>query len=461
MVGLQQTYQHFDLIVIGSGVAGSHAALLAVQRGLRVAIVEDGPVGGDSLNYSDLPLKFLSEAARHYHQARAEAPLFELRTSLTSFNYGNLLAKLKQAVAQVSKVSRHAYQSNNIQLLTGRAYFLTPQRISINNQHYQADHFLIAAGANWQIPTTPGINNIAFYTPRTILQLENLPDSLFIVGGHRVAVELAQTMAMLGVKVYLTHRTTDLLPEFNSDINQQLEHDLHHKFGITISTNSQVLEYQPAGSLINIKFSHAGIERELAVEAVLIAEQLQPETDLGLTNACVDYSTQGIITNQHLLTSNRHILAAGDVLNTATDAATAIVEAETAIYNLTHRQKRVINYQQIPQIITTYPAIAKVGLTEANCRQQRLACQAASTTWEETPRQLLPPYYQGGLKLISHRQQLIGAEIYGPQAEAIIHQLAIAIQQKLTIRQLLAMPQAFLTWEEIINITANKLLSTR
>lgn len=455
MVGLAKQ-QHFDLIVIGSGAAGTQAALLAANLGKRVAVVEDRKLGGDSLTCSDLPRNYLLEAAKVYRTSQ-HASDFGIHNAITSFNFPKIMNNVKNLVARATNSTRGFYRDKGITIIEGRAYFLNPTRISVGGAHYRADKFIIATGSTWQTAVISGLSQISFYTPQTICQLERLPKSIFIIGGHASAVILAQIFATFGVKVYLTCKHSHILPEYDQEFNIALAKTLSKNFGIVISTNSQALEISQNYLVKKILFSHAGIERTVEVDEILIAEKLMPNIDLGLSNAAVEHEAAGIYTNYQLQTSNKNIYAAGDVINMNNSAAAALIEAEVAVFNAFGRKRRTIGYYNIPQVTAGIPSVAKVGLTEAECQQRQIKYRRALSSFGEAPRQLITPYF-GMLKIIVDKdQRIIGAQVFGPDAESIIHQLSAAITARLTVRQALSMPQDFLSWQEIINVTLNKL----
>ena len=449
--------QKFDLIIIGSGIAGTHAALIASQFGLKVAVVEEHLLGGDSLHYSDLPLNYLFEAAKSYHQTLQPSTM-GIHTCLSSFNYPQILRSIERIINKASLANHDFYKKHQITLIRGRAYFLSPNKISVDSQHFQAPRFLIATGASWQTPTIPGLSEVSFYTPRNLFRMATLPKTLFIIGGHPVAVNLAQILAIFGVKVYLTCSTETILPDFDPEISRAIERTLSEEFGVVISTNSRVLEISQNYVSKKILFSHAGIERELIVNELLIAHHLAPEIDLGLHNASVEFTQDDIMTNQFLQTTNRQIFAAGDVLNMKNTATSATIEAETAVLNLVKNQHQAISYGSLPEIVMMTPLAAKVGLTETDCQSKNLKYQVLQANFNEAPRQALSQLHNNGvLKLVVKSDgQILGAQVYGPEAESIIQQLALAIEYRITVKQLINLPQSFLSWQEVINIVINR-----
>jgi dihydrolipoamide dehydrogenase len=203
----------FDLIVIGSGAGGSAAATIAARAGKKVAIIEADTFGGDSPNWSDVPTKALLHAAQLYDEARHGAR-FGLRSSMMGYNYPSLRAWKDLAVKRTGAGgNRRYYENEGISTFNGIAHFLSPNEISVNRRHISASHFLIATGSHWEVPNVQGLKDIAYLTPRTILEAIRPPKSLYIIGGGTIGVEIAQLMAIFGTKVYIAEIASRLLPQ--------------------------------------------------------------------------------------------------------------------------------------------------------------------------------------------------------------------------------------------------------
>ena len=173
----------YDLIVIGSGAGGSVAATIAAERGKRVAIIESDTFGGESPNWSDVPINALLNAANLYDEAKHGAK-FGIRSSTIGYNYPSIRAWKELAVRRTGAGgNRRYYENRGISAFNGQAHFLAPNEISVNRRHLSAGNFLIATGSHWDIPNIPGLQDIKYYTPRTILEAIRPPKSLMVIGG--------------------------------------------------------------------------------------------------------------------------------------------------------------------------------------------------------------------------------------------------------------------------------------
>lgn len=448
----------YDLIVIGSGPAGSAAAAIASHEGKRVAIIEADTFGGDSPNWGDIPTKALLHAANLYDEAR-HASKFGLRSSTLGYNYPSIRAWKDLAVKRTGAGGNKKYYENQgIGTYIGLAHFLSPNEISVNRRHLSASSFLIATGASWTIPEIPGLSTIKYLTPRTILEAIRPPKSLLIIGGSDSAVEIAQLMATFGTKVYLIEKSDRLLPKYDSEIGSLMERVLTEQKGATILTQSHVVSIQKEGLSKRVIISRGGAEKSVRVDEILVADGRTPNVDLGLENATVKFSQTGITVNEHLQTNVKHIYAAGEVLGIHNRTHISLMEGQVVAHNVLHREKVTPTYTAIPEIIFTTPEIATVGLSEKECIKRKLAFKKAVAPLSIVARSNTSDFRDGFVKIITDKKGIIiGAAIVSPHAAEMIHELALAIKYGLTAYQVADSPHAFLSWSEAIRVAASKL----
>ena len=304
----------YDLIVIGSGAAGSTAALGAAKSGKKVALCEAGAFGGESPNWGDIPTKALLHAALLYDEAK-RGTRFGLRASTLGYNYPAMLQWRDTVTKRTGAAdNRRYYEKAGVDTYTGLAHFLSPNEISVNRTHLTAKNFLIATGSHFAPPDVYGIETIQYKTPRTLLDSLRPPRSLFIVGSDSESLEYAQLMATLGTKVYLSEKSARLLPEADSEVGELMERYLSDTKSISCLTQTQVIGVEKKGLGVRVTYTRGETSRSVQVDDILFMTNRLPSTDLGLENALVDYNPAGIKVNEFLQTSAKHIFAAGDVL---------------------------------------------------------------------------------------------------------------------------------------------------
>lgn len=450
----------YDLIVIGSGAGGSAAATIAARAGKRVAIVEETVFGGESPNWSDIPTKALLHVARIFDEAR-HASRFGLRTSTLGYNYPSIRTWKELAVKRTGAANnRRFYENNAISAFNGKAHFLTPHEITVNRRHLSAAQFLIATGSSWVAPKIQGLDEIEYFTPRTILETLRPPKSLFIIGGGQYGVEIAQLMASFGTKVYIAEQASRLLPHQDPEVGELIERVLTEQKGATILTHSRVLSVVKEGLGKKVLITRGSVEKHVKVDEILVATGRMPNVDLGLENASVAYTPKGIEVSEHLQTSVKHIYAAGDVLGRESHTHSALLESRVAAHNMFERTKVPIDYTATPSVIFTTPEVAQVGLTEDDCRRRDLAVNKAVAPLSIIARSNTTDFRDGFVKLITDKKGVIlGGTIVAPHAAELIHEIGLAVKYNLTAAQLADTPHAFLSWSEAIRVAAQKLVS--
>ena len=448
----------YDLIVIGSGAGGSAAATIAARAGKHVAIIEEDTFGGDSPNWSDVPTKALLHAAQLYDEARHGAR-FGLRSNTLGYNYPSLRAWKDLAVKRTGAAgNRKFYESHGIDAFAGHAQFLSPNEISINRKHLSAAKFLVATGSHWVAPDIPGLADISYLTPRTILESLKPPRSLFMIGAGTIGVEIAQLMAIFGTKVYLVEVAARILPKEEEEVGELLEKYLKDNKGITSLTQTRTISVVKDGLGYRATFLRGGVEKSVRVEEILVATGRVPNVDLGLENAHIEYDPTGIKTNDYLQTSARHIYAAGDVIGHAEHTHTALLESQVAAHNLFSKSQIAPDYTATPRLTFTNPGVASVGLTEYDCIKRDLKINKALAPLTIIARSNTSDFRDGFAKIITDKKGVIlGATIVAPHASEIIHELALAVRLGLNVRDIAETQHAFLSWSEVVRVAASKL----
>jgi len=453
----QHTFD-YDLIVIGSGAGGSAAATIAARSGKRVAIIESDTFGGDSPNWSDVPTNALMHVARLFDEAK-HGSKFGLRTSTLGYNYPSLRTWKDLAVKRTGAGgNRLFYEKNGISAFNGTAHFLSPHEISVNRRHLSGARFLVATGSRWITPDVQGLEELSYYTPRTILEALRPPKSLCIIGGGSHGIEIAQLMATFGTKVYIVEQAARLLPKLDTEVGELIEKVLTEQKGATILTHSKVLSVSKEGLGKRILISRGGAEKHIKADEILVAVGQAANVDLGLENASVKYSPKGIEVNETLQTSTRHIYAAGDVLGRHSNTHTALLESRIAAHNLFSKAKITPDYTATPSVIFTFPEIAHVGLSQDDCTKRDLSVKKAIAPLNIVARSNTADFRDGFVKLIVDKKGVVlGGTIVAPHASEMIHEVALAVKHSLTAKQLADTPHAFLSWSEAVRVAASKL----
>lgn len=448
----------YDLIIIGSGASGSAAAAFAANKALRVAIVESNKIGGSSPNYGEIPIKAMLHAANLYDEAK-NGSKFGIRSATLGYNYPSIKSWKNLAIKRTGvENNKKYYENKGVTVLNGWAHFLSPNEISVNRRHFSAKKFIIAAGSSWKIPKIPGLQDVKYWTPHTILDIIRPPKSLLVIGGGSDAVEIAQLIATFGTKVYLVEKSKQLLPRLDSEAGELLEKVLSDKKGVSVLTSAKVLSVEKDGLSKRVTISRGNSEKSIKVDEILIADQKSPMTDIGLENAGIKYDVKGIKVNSHLQTNIGHIYAAGEVIGTSKNTHTLIMEGQSAANNILARTNLTPDYSANPEIIFTNPSVATVGLSEKECKEHGLAINKSLAPINIISRSNVSDFSDGFVKIITNKKKvIIGASIVSPHAGEMIHELTLAVKNKLTTDAVASTPHHFLSWSEAIRIAASKI----
>lgn len=450
----------YDLIVIGSGAAGSAAALLVAQAGRRVALIEAGEFGGESPNWGDVPMATMLHIANLFDEAK-HGDRFGIRSGMLGYNYPSILRWKDLTIRRTGAGGNQKYyESEGIDTYRGVAHFLSPHEVTVNRRHLSSSHFLIATGSHIEAPDIFGLAAVRYLTPQSILNLTRPPRSLFIIGSDSVAIEYAQLMATFGTKVYISEVASRLLPEEDSEVGELLERLLHEQKGVTCLTQTQVISVEKKGLGSRVSYVRGGTTREVQVDEILICSTRRPTVDLGLENAGIRYSPRGIDIDDHLTTSLRHIYAAGEVIGDPCSTQRALLQSQIVAHNILHPKSRhTPDYTALTRVTRTHPGIASVGLTEDDCLKRDLRIRKSVAPLRIIARSNTSDFRDGFVKiLVDTRGVILGATIMAPHAGEMIHELTLAIQHRMTAADIAATPHAFLSWNEAVRVAASKLI---
>mgnify|MGYP000860897531 CR=1 FL=1 len=450
----------YDLVVIGSGAAGSIAAAMVARAGKQVAMIEAKKLGGDSANYSDIPMQSLLNVANTYEEAK-KATSFGIRSGTIGYNFPTLQNWKEKVVKRISNGNtRKYYDSLHIHVIDGRAHFLSPHEISVNRRHLSTEHVLIATGADWTIPDIPGLSSVAYHTPSTMINALRPPKSLFIIGGGSTSLEFARLFSIFGSKVYISEIAPRLLPREDEETGELAQSVLHKHNGVTSLLETRVVRVKKDGLGARVYFTQGHEEKSVRVDEILVASGKSPRVDIGLENASVRYSPRGIEVDTHLQTSNKHIFAAGDVLGSFGLTHVALTESRVVAHNILHpKQKRAPEYTAVPRVTCLNPEIASVGYSEDDLIKRDLEYRKASVPITITGRANITNQRDGFTKILADKKthQILGATVVSPHAGEVIHEITLAIQYGLTTDDIAASMHAFPSWSEAVRIACSKI----
>lgn len=448
----------FDLVIVGGGSAAFAAAIKGADLGARVAMVEGGTLGGTCVNVGCVPSKTLIRAAEARHR-RAHHPFAGIPTGDGPADW-NLVRRQKDVLVKELREGKYwdvlrAY--DGITLFEQRAVLSTPREVRLaNGRTLSAGKILVATGASPLAPPIPGLTEAGFLDNVSAMALERLPDSLLVMGAGFVAVELGQMFARLGVAVTILARQIRVLSKEDPEIGLGLTGYLREE-GIDVRTETTVERVDRAGRY-RVQVSRHGQAEVLEAEQLLVAAGRRANTKgFGLGAIGVSLGKHGeIVVDEHLETNVPGIYAAGDVVGEPMFVYVAAYGGALAAENALTGNARRLDLTAVPSVTFTDPAVASVGLTEAEARARGIEPLVSRLPMEHVARSLAAHDTRGFVKLIADpsTRKILGAQILASEAGEMITEPALAIKFGLTIEDITSTFHPYLTLSEGIKLAA-------
>ena len=440
--------QDYDLAVVGGGSAAFAAAIRAADLGARVAIIERGTLGGTCVNVGCVPSKTLIRAAEAFHRIEHHA-FAGIRARLDVLDFGAAIAQKDQLVAELRRTKYvdllAAYPSAS--LVRGHAR-LTVDGVAVDGRPIRANKIVVATGASPWAPPIPGLAETPHLTSTEALALADLPPSLLVVGGSAVGLEIAQLYARFGSKVTVLEVMPRLVPAEDADVGDALAGYLRDE-GLDIRTGVAIQRVGGAPGSHRVEIEHEGRPYTLTAAQLLVATGRRANTrELGLEDAGVRLGRKGeVVVDRHLETTREGVYAAGDVIGDPAFVYVAAYAGALAAENALQGNARSYDLRVVPRVTFTDPAVASVGLTEAQARERGIAVAVSKLPMAYVPRAIAARDARGFIKLVADEttKLLVGAHILAPEAGDIIQQAAMAIQFGIRVDQIASMLHPYLT----------------
>jgi len=452
-----------DLVVVGGGSAAFAAAIKTDELNARVAVIEEGTIGGTCLNRGCVPSKYLIRAAELYHLMK-QPPMSGLTTNGVGLDWAKLMAKKEHLLEDGRKVKYWDILEAHpkITYLEGQAEFVSNAELRVNGTTLKAPKFVIATGSSAFIPPIGGIERVKYLTSTEALELKALPKSMLVIGANAIGLELAQMFAHVGVDVTIHEVAGRIAPYEEPEISAALAKYLTEE-GLTLCTCTKVLKARQEGKRVIITSQMPdGKMREFTAEALLVATGRRPNTQgLGLERIGVTLTKRGgIQADDEMKTSAPNIWAAGDCVDCACPsqfvyvaASQGAIAAQNAIDDCCHRK---IDYSAIPHAIFTTPEVAAVGLTEEQAKAAGLKVRTSLLEFHWVPRAWLSLDERGIIKMVAEEGsgRILGVHMVAPHAGELIHEATLAIKHRLTIQDLIDTFHVYPTLSEALRICA-------
>lgn len=460
----------FDLGVIGGGAAGLTVTAGAARLGVRTLLVErEDRLGGDCLHYGCVPSKTLIKTASVYHQlARLEE--FGLppvdRPPVVFSHVRRRIRSVIDTVQQHDSVER--FCKLGARVIFGKACFSDLHTVEVEGKKYAADKWVIATGSSAAAVPVPGLDETGFLSNRELFSLDRLPESLLVIGGGPIAIEMAQAFNRLGSTVHVVQRSARILSREDDDMAELVQNVLAAE-GIVFHCNTRLLRVSRKNGLKCVHFKdNTGCETTICASEILVALGRSANvTELGLKAIGVKHDRRGIKVDSRLRTSHKHIFAAGDVTGAHQFTHAAGYEGGVVISNAVFRLPRKASYRWLPWCTYCDPELAGMGMNEKAAQAAGINYRVWAEEFKDNDRALAENSGNDRIKLLlDDREHPIGIQIMGMHAGDLLAEWIAVTAGKVKLTTLAAAVHPYPTLAEINkrvagNVLAEKIFSSR
>lgn len=457
--------RQFDLIVIGAGPGGYSAALKAAELNMSVAVIDKDKLGGVCLNRGCIPTKALLYASGIFSMMQ-RCDEFGVSTDFISFDFGKMQDYKKRSVIKYRSEIEHLFKKNKITFIRAMAMIRRNKTVEITNEegkeYLRAKSIIIATGAKPVIPDIPGIEDSAVIeSDRLLASKEWNFDRIVIVGGGVIGVEFATIFQALCSNVTIVEKGDHLLGPMDCQVAEALERTLRAK-GIVINCNTIIERIENQNCILYNQVT--GERHSLKAGQIITATGRIPYTDglLG-TDAALEFREGKLLIDADFMTSEPGIYAIGDVVSKTQLAHVAAAQGTYVVEKIAGREHSImlevvpngmyVPLPIVPNCIYTSPEIATVGLTEQAALQRGMKVRCGVCSMDGNGKSIITKEEGGFISLIfeAYSNTIIGAQIVCPRATDMIGEMATAIANGLTARQLDKAMRAHPTYSEGIS----------
>jgi dihydrolipoamide dehydrogenase len=448
-----------DLVIIGGGT-GVFAASLATKMGLKVVILENRRIGGVCLNWGGLATKTLTSTVELFRNVK-KASNNGINGSL-SLDWKDMKKYKDTICSRMSKMPEILLKKAGVRIIKGNGEILTPTKVKVTSdieeEVIKTRNILIASGS--QPITIPGVQlKDPILDSDQLLELENPPKSLLIIGGGVIGLEFATIFNLLNTKVTIVEMLPTLLPNEEPEMGEFLLRHLK-KEGMEVFVNSKVTQVTQINDKVDVKILTPKEEITKNVDKVLMAVGRGPNINRKhLETLGVKTSKRGILVDDKMQTSVKTIWATGDAVDPHLLANVAIREAKVAVANIAG-EKTKMDYGLIPRCVFTIPETAAIGLTEKQAKDQGLDIKSVKINFgAQNFRAYASNKTEGFIKIIILDDgKIVGATIVGASASDLISEFTLAIKNKMTAKEMSDLVYVHPSFSEVLQVALEKIL---
>ena len=477
------------IIVIGAGPGGYETALLAAKRGVEVVLIEAGHVGGTCLNEGCIPTKTFCKNAEVLDGLK-EAETFGVTDLSYGFDFKAVTARKDAVVEQLRGGVEGLLGHKLITLVKGKASFKDAHTVLVTpvdpshhceertlsghgdeqgdvatSTEYTADYIIIATGSVSASLPVPGADLPGILTSREILDLQEVPKSLCVIGGGVIGLEFASIFRSFGSEVTVLEYCKDILPRFDTDLAKRLKQSLGRR-GINIETQAQVTGVeilrcaqddkgcaQGEKEIYQVNYIRKGKEESVQAEKVLMAVGRRANLDsMNYSDIGLECTRRGISVNENMQTNLPHVYAIGDINGLMMLAHAATFQGIVALDHIMG-VKNEIDLSVMPAAVFTSPEAASVGLTEDECKEKGIPVKCLKSFFRANGKAVTMGETDGFCKIVvaaEPKERVLGCHLYGPHASDIVQEACAMITRKATLEEFQSIIHTHPTLTEVL-----------
>ncbi len=443
----------YDIGVIGGGAAGLTVTSGAAQLGAKTLLVEkEKELGGDCLHFGCVPSKTLIKTAHVYHWMKNSVKFGLPSVDVPPVDFREISKRIKSVIGTIQHHdSKERFCRLGARVEFGQPVFIDEHSIRLNGDSYSAKTWVLATGSSPAAPSIKGLDKTPYITNKEIFYLDHLPESMIVLGGGPIGIEMSQAFCRLGTQVAVVNRAPQILSKEDADMADTLKEVLSAE-GIKFYLDSTIEEVNDLGSQKEVKIkTREGSTIRLKAETLLVALGRGANTDdLGLDNIGVAYTPRGIKVDNRLKTNLKHIYAAGDANGGFQFTHAAGYEGGIVISNAIFRLPRKVDYTFLPWCTFTDPPLGSIGLNEKRAAAAGIKYNVWTEEFKDNDRSLAEGETTGRIKmLLDEKEKPLGVQILGPHAGDLLGEWVAILNGKVKLSTLAAAMHPYPTIVEI------------
>ncbi|MFQ3275042.1 MAG: mycothione reductase [Candidatus Nanohaloarchaea archaeon] len=421
--------EEFDLIIIGAG-SGLDVASGYANRGNEVAVVEPGPLGGTCLNRGCIPSKMLIHRADVAEEIRGSEK-FGIRASIDDIDFDSIIEEVNSEVSGDAENIEHGLEnSDQHTLYREEAEFVDEKVLKVGDEKITSEKIVIAAGSRPLVPPINGLEETDYWTSKEALTPDSQPESLIMIGGGYISLELAHFYDAMETDVTIIERGDKLLKREDKDVAEKITEIAEERYDVNLGLSASEVREED-GEKIVVAESEDGETEEFHAEEVLVAAGRVPNTDkLNVEEHGFETTDRGfLVTDEHMETKVDGVYALGDIADNWMFKHSANYEAGIVYRNIVTGNNYEIDDIEMPHAVFTSPQIAGIGKTEQELDESNTEYRKSVYEYSDTGMGMALKEEDGFVKVLASEDgEILGCHIIGPEASTLIHEVIVAVQ---------------------------------